>query len=510
MRSAVIAALACTVLCAQAPRAEEAAVKAHMAFLADDLLEGRGTGQRGGDLAVRYLETQLQALGLKPGNGSSYRQTVAVAGLRVDPRRSGLAFTGSHGTVTPEFGAELVFGPAAAQAELPVAAPLVFVGHGIFDPGLRDDYKGFDAKGKVLVMVVGERSGEPVGPLCCQPSNYYGRWTYKFEEARRRGAAGVLLIHTDGSAGYRWPVVLNSWTGERFQQAEAGGFGAFQGWLTESAARKVLAASGQDLAELRLRAEKPDFKPVTLGIQALGQVSSFVRRLEQSNVAGILPGTDPLLKEQVVIFSAHWDHFGIGPAPERAIYHGAIDNASGCAGVLAIAKAMAAQPSKRSLMFLFPCGEEQGLLGSGAYVKAPLWPLARTVLVVNLESLNFAGATRDIGLMGAVNPAVRALCEQAAKSLDLFISPAKADPAGLCFRADHFPFAKAGVQAVSPGFSLDGGWEYRGDKAAAQAKAAAFLERYHRPSDQMDPSWDLAGMMQQVQFCLELGRLAGH
>ena len=505
---ALLALVACTAP-AEAPRAQEGALRAHLAFLADDLLEGRGTGLRGGELAVRYLETQLQALGMRPAKAASYRQVVKLAGLRLEPGRSALTFTGTRDTLTPAFGAEIVFGAAAAQADLALDAPLVFVGHGILaGDGSRDDYKGLDAKGKVLVMLVGDRPLDTAAPLCCQPNNYYGRWTYKFEEARRRGAAGVLLLHTAPSAGYGWTVVRTGWAGERFQEAGEPALGAVQGWLSQDAAQRVFAAGGHDLQALVARAQRPDFVPVPLGVQVRGQVRTQVRLLEQANVAGILPGADPALRDELVIYSAHWDHFGKGAAPGSPTFNGAVDNASGCAGVLAVAQALAAHPPRRSVMFLFPCGEEQGLLGSGAYVKAPLWPLAKTRLDINLESLNFVGPTRDIGLLGPINAEVRALCERAAKAVGLVITPARPDPTGLCFRSDHFPFAKAGVQALSPGFSLDGVWDYLGDPKAAQALATAFLEKYHRPSDRYDPDWNLAGMMQQVQFALELGRLA--
>lgn len=511
MRLAVLTVLALApLLAAQPPQAQEAALRAHLAFLADDLLEGRGTGQRGGALAVRYLEAQLQALGLEPANGTSYRQTVRLAGLRVDPDQTALTFTGTR-SLTLALGTELVVGAGSARATLPVSAPLVFVGHGIFaQDGSRDDYKGFEAKGKILVMLVGDRPGETPGPPCCQAESYYGRWTYKFEEAQRRGAAGVLLIHTPDSAGYGWAVVQNGWRGERFQLAETGREGGLQGWLSLGAAQRLFAAGGRDLAELRRLAEGQDFRPVALGVQAQGQVRTVVRNLDQWNVAGVVRGSDPLLRDELVMFSAHWDHFGMGPGPHPAIFHGAVDNASGCGGVLAIAQALAAHPPKRSLMFFFPCGEEQGLLGSVAYVQAPLWPLAKTALVINLESLNFAGPTRDIGVMGLLNPALQGLCEEAGKRVALTLAPPKPDPAGLCFRADHYPFAKAGVQAVSPGFSLDGGWDFLGDKAATQARAAAFLGRYHQPTDAYDPAWDLRGMLQQIQFSLELGLLAGN
>ena len=506
MRSILCAVLTLSTLSAQAPPLDEGALRAHLAFLADDVLEGRGMGQRGGELAVRYLETQLQVLGLAPANGRSYRQPVRLTGTRLEASASGLAFQGPKGALAPVLGTDLVMGPAGAEPALAVDAPLVFVGHGIAAGG-RDDYKGLDARGKVLVMLVGDRKGATPMPLGCQPENYQGRWTYKFEEARRQGAAGVLLVHTDASAGYGWTVVRNSWTGERFQRAGSGQAGAFQGWITEAMAARLFASAGMDYRKTASAADALDFKPVLLPVRATGTLRSAVRTLEQWNVAGILPGTDSALREECVIYSAHWDHFGTGA--DGAIYHGAVDNGTGCAAVLALARALAHRPLPRSVMFLFPCAEEQGLLGSSAYVAAPLRPLAKTRLVINLESLNVVGPTRDIGLLGSGDPATRALCARAAQATGLVITPPKADPAGLCFRSDHYPFMAAGVPALSPGFSLDGGWDYLGDKAAAQKKAADFLNHYHRPSDRYDPAWNLDGLMQQVRFALELGRLAG-
>jgi Zn-dependent M28 family amino/carboxypeptidase len=515
MPSALPILLACSLLLGQVPQLDaqpsERVLRAQLSLLADDVFEGRGTGQRGGELAVRYLETQLQVLGLRPANGTSYRQTVNLSGIRLDQAASGLSFEGPQGVLVPGLGTELALGAAAAEALLTVDAPLVFVGHGIAAgnsalEGRRDDYKGLDVRGRILVMLVGDRRNGPPAPLCCEPENYYGRWTYKFEEARRQGAAGVLLVHTDRSAGYGWPVVRNSWTQERFQLSGSGQAGALQGWLTEATAQRLFALAGQDFRALAASADGLDFKPVSLNLRAKGTLRSTIRALDQWNVAGILPGTDPELRKDLVIFSAHWDHFGMGP--DGAIYSGAVDNASGCAAVLTLAQALVHQPLKRSVMFLFPCAEEQGLIGSAAYVAAPLWPLARTVLGINLESLNVVGPTRDIGLLGTNEPRLRALCAQAALGSGLVVMPAKADPSGLCFRTDHFPFAKVGVPALSPGFSLDGGWDYLGDKVAAQARAADFLNHYHRPSDRYDPAWNLAGLMQQVRFALELGRLA--
>ncbi len=508
LRSILNATLLSLTLAAQVPEVDETALRAHLAFLSDDVLEGRGTGQRGGELAVRYLETMLQAQGLLPANGGSYRQVVQLSGIRLDGARSGLTFEGPRGRLAPDLGTELALGAAAAETFLAVDAPLVFVGHGITAPdGGRDDYKGQDVRGHILVMLVGDRKGGPPMPLCCERENQEGRWTAKFEEARRRGAAGALLVHTDGSAGYGWSVVRNSWTQERFQVTGSGQSGALQGWITQATALRLFDLAGLDFRALATGADGLDFRPVPLSIRAKGALHSDVRSLVQWNVAGLLPGSDPVLKKELVIYSAHWDHFGRGA--DGAIYSGAVDNASGCAAVLALAQALGQRPLQRSVMFLFPCAEEQGLLGSSAYVAAPLWPLARTVLNINLESLNVVGPTRDIGLLGSKEPWLRRLCSQAAAASGLVITPEKADPSGLCFRSDHFPFMKAGVPALSAGFSLDGGWDYLGDKAAAQAKAADFLNHYHRPTDRYDPAWNLAGLLQQVRFALELGRLAG-
>ena len=507
MPSPLAALVLSSVLLAEAPAPEERVLRAHMAFLADDVLEGRGTGQRGGELAVRYLETQLQALGLAPAQGASFRQPVRLMGIRLQEGAPGLTFQGAQGALAPVPGTDIVLGAGAPEAVLTMDAPLVFVGHGITAPdGSRDDYKGQEVKGRILVMLVGDRRNGPPAPLCCEPENFYGRWTYKLEEARRRGAAGALLVHTDASAGYGWPVVRNSWSQERFQLAGSGHTRAVQGWLTEATAIRLFALAGQDFQALATGADGLDFRPVPLALRAKGVLHSAVRSLEQWNVAGLLPGTDPELRQELVIYSAHWDHFG--KSPDGAIYSGAVDNASGCAGVLA--QALVRQPLPRSVLFFFPCAEEQGLLGTSAYVATPLWPLKRTVLNINMESLNAVGPTRDIGLLGSNEPRLRALCAQAAAATGLVLTPTKADPSGLCFRSDHFPFAKAGVPALSPGFSLEGGWDYLGDKAAAQAKASAFFTHYHRPTDRYDPTWNLEGMLQQIRFALALGRLAAN
>ena len=494
-----------------APVVQEAPLRAHLAFLSSDLLEGRGTGQRGADLTVAYLETQAQAMGLKPGNGNSYRQSVQIAGVKTQPAASTLKLEAGGAALPLEFGKDWVFAPGDAQASHSFnSAELVFVGYGITAPDEQwNDYKDMDLKGKILVMMVNDPQ-----PTAEQPNRfngkgltYYGRWTYKFEEAQRQGAAGVLLIHTTPTASYGWSVIQNSWSGvERFQLA-AGVLGTqLQGWMTEDTARSLFKAGGQDLDTLRAAAERKDFKPVPLAARLNGEMKAAVRKIEQFNVAAVVPGTDPKLKAEVVIYSAHWDHLGNQPKDGDlgdAIFNGAIDNASGSAALLAMAQQAIKAPAKRSQMFLWVAAEEQGLLGSAAYAAAPLWPLDKTAANLNLDCLNFVGLTSDIGTDGSERTDLGKMAAVAAKSMGMHIAKAEPDLAGGYFRSDHFSFAKNGV----PAFSIESGREYLHDPVASKAKAKAYEDRYHQVSDEYDPSWDLSGMVQTAQYTLNLGRL---
>ena len=491
----------------------EAPLRAHLAFLADDLLEGRGTGQRGGDLTVRYLETQAAALGLKPVAGSSteggYRQKVEMVGQKTLPGSS-LRFEAGGRELATTFGREAVYGNANGRAETTISAPVLFVGYGIDAPEQDwNDFAGTDVKGKLLVAMVNDPQ-----PTAAEPDRFggksltwHGRWTYKFEEAVRQGAAGILLIHTTASASYPWSVPTNSFSHEQFHLAGAGN--ALQGWISEDFARTLFAAGGQDLDKLRAAAEVRGFKPVALNAGVHADVKSAVRTVTQYNVAGMVPGSDPKLKAEAVIYSAHWDHLGIDEhngKPDH-IWNGAIDNGSGTAALLAMAQAAVAHPARRTQIFLWPCAEEQGLLGALAYVRAPLWPLAKTAADLNLDSMNFVGRTRDIGVAGAERSSLYATAAQVAKTMGLGIAPPTPDLGGAYFRADHFMFAKAGVPAFNVGsavFSGDGKFAFEHEHGAAD-KMRAFTKDYHQVSDQYDPSWDLSGMVQQAQFTLNLG-----
>ena len=489
-----------------APAISKDALRAHLAFLSDDLLEGRGMGQRGGDLAVAYLEAQLRALGLKPANGTRFRQDVRLVGMTPRLDASRISF---HAGATPldlPLGRDVFIAPTGPRKASALDAPLVFVGHGVEGGhSHRHDFEGLDTRGKVLVMLMGERPDTSALESCCTPEHYFSRWTYKFEEGARRGAAAVLIVHTSASAGYDWRVATTGWTTERFALESNPENPTLGGLVSEEGARRLFAAAGLDFVEMVKRAETRDFRPVDMGIRAQGTVETSVRRLVQHNVAALLPGTDPVLAQECVIYSAHWDHFG--RRSDGRIYNGAVDNASGCAGALAIAQAAVQKPAPRSQLFLLLTGEETGLLGALAYVREPLVPLDRTVAVLNLESLNFLGRTRDIAALGAERSELGELARQTATALGMRFRPSGRDLPGLYFRADHFAFVRGGVPAISPGFSLNGGWDYIDAPAASQARAEAWLrDGYHQPTDRYDPSWKLDGMEQQVQFIFELGQ----
>ncbi|MDQ1812278.1 M28 family peptidase [Massilia sp. CCM 9210] len=492
------------------PTVAEAPLRAHLSFLADDMLEGRGTGQRGGELAVRYLETQAAAIGLLPGVGKVYRQSVNMVGTKT-LSTSAVSFDVGGKTMSPQLGKEIVFNNASGKSRVRFDAPVLFVGYGISaDDENWDDYKGVDVKGKLLIMMVNDPK-----PTAAEPDRfggksltYPGRWMYKYEEALRRGAAGVLLIHTTESASYPWSVPANGMSKEQFHLAGEGN--ALQGWLQEETARALFAAAGQDLDALRAKAEVRGFKAVDLKAHARVAVDSAIRPVEQFNVVGIVPGTDARLKEQAVIYSAHWDHLGIDSAEGKPdhIWNGAVDNASGSAALLAMAQVAVRQPARRTQIFLWPCAEEQGLIGSLGYVRDPVWPLAKTAADLNLDSMNFVGLTRDIGVAGAERSSLHASAAKVAKAMGLRLAPPIPDLGGAYFRADHFNFAKAGVPAFNVGsavFSGDGSFEFDHEHGASNAKMVGFKDHYHQVSDEYNPAWDLRGMVQQAQFTLNLG-----
>ena len=491
---------------------DEPTLRAHLRYLSDDLLEGRGTGTRGGLLAARYIAAQFESLGLEPAApGGSFLQSVELQGKTTDPA-SLLLFQGGKGeSLDLAFGRDFVAGSDLSQPTIPVTGDLVFVGYGIHAPEQGwDDYQGVDVQGKILVMLVNEPP-----PTAAEPSlfegtalTYYGRWTYKFEEAQRRGAAGVLLIHTSQSAGYGWEVVRNSWTGEQFSLATAQAEKALRlkGWIAEEPARRLLRLAGTDLDRLRQAASQRGFRPVSLTGRLVTTLQTEVRRVAAPNVVALFRGSDPTLRQQVVVYTAHWDHLGIRPdQPGDNIYNGAIDNASGVAGLIALARAYVALPvrPKRSILFLATTAEEQGLLGAEFYLQSPLVPLDQTIACLNLDSLNVLGSTTDVVPLGATYSTLDSLVTTVAREVNLTISPDESPEQGRFFRSDHFPFVKRGI----PSISLLAGQNVVGQTQewVAQQRAEIARTRYHQPGDEYSPQWDLSGLMQQVRFAFAVG-----
>lgn len=520
-----ISLLSITVLSQQrrpaGPRINEATVRAHVKFLSDDLLEGRGTGARGGELAAKYIAAQLQALGLKgAAPGDSFFQPVSLVGVKADPKTT-LLVTGQSGkeNLVLAFADDFVAFTGAQTENVDVNADLVFVGYGINAAEQRwNDYKGGpdDYRGKILVMLVNDPPATTEEPNLFggKALTYYGRWTYKYEEAARRGAAGVILLHTDQSAGYPWSVVRTSNGSWRFDiartQNDPTPFLKFRSWATDDASRKLMKLAGQDLDALRSRAASRDFQPVNLGLKAKLNLKSEVQRVLAPNVAGILSGSDPNLRDEFVVYSAHWDHLGIG-APNKAgdtIYNGALDNATGVAAVIAIAETLSklppAQRPRRSSLFLFPTAEEQGLLGAEWYSKHPLVPIEKTAGNVNLDSLNVLGPTNDFIPLGAERSTLKAVVEAVARERGMRVSPDARPEQGSFFRSDHFPFAKVGV----PSISLKEGNDYVGrPQGWGEEQFRAYnTAHYHQPSDELRDSWDFRGLIQEAEIAMAIGR----
>ena len=501
-----VALLALLALTQQIP-VDTAALDAHLRFLASDLLEGRAPATRGGRLASQYIAAQFQALGLEPaGANGSYFQPVALVGMTPEPALS----WGKPGQADSlAFREQFVAWAERPEADISAGGEVVFVGYGIRAPEWQwDDYKGADLQGKVLLMLVNDPGLVDSTVFLGKILTYYGRWTYKLEEAARQGAAGAILIHTTESATYPWEVVRGSWTVEQFKldQPQSPSL-AFAGWVTEGIARAALAKAGGgfNLDSLTRSAARRDFRPVATGVQATVRVHSALRRVNSENVVARLPGRDARRAAEAVLITSHWDHKGIGPAIRGdSIYNGAEDNASGIAATLGVARALTQLPRPaRSIVFVATTAEESGLLGSEGYVQHPLIPLGRTAAVLNLDVANVRGLTRDIGARGGDRSTLGRVFETAARAESLVVE-SEPDIRGSFFRSDHFPFARAGVPALSI---------YAGDDFVGRPKGwgeeqenVYNQERYHQPSDAYQPTFRYAGMAQQVRVVVRVAR----
>lgn len=518
-RRILIAALA---LCPAAPLQSQSAtpgikaaeIDGHLRFLSSDLLEGRAPATRGGRLTSEYIAAQLRGMGVEPGAGDSYFQSVPIDIVNANPASIRASASG-RAAATLRYPEDVVVWAGSATEQSAASGELVFVGYGTTAPEFRwDDFKGTDLKGKVLLVLVNDPpapAGEP-NLFGGRAMTYYGRWTYKFEEAERRGAAGMLIVHTTERAGYPWHTVVGSWAREqRALPRDSRGPAPIgvRGWITDTAAKALLMQAGLDLDDLRARAASRDFRPVATGINVDISFRNSVDHLRSDNVVGLVRGRDPRLKSEYVVMSTHWDHLGIGPVVNGdSIYNGALDNASGVADMLAVARAAAHGPKpRRSLLFVFVTAEESGLLGSEYFGLNPTVSADRIVANLNVDGGNLLGRARDLNVLGDTKSSLGALVADVAKPMGLRITPEDHPERGAFYRSDHFSFAKVGIPAVSIGEGSDfigrpGGWgEAQGEDYTSH--------RYHQPTDEYRPDFDLRGAVQLSELVLKVAlRLA--
>jgi len=486
-------------------------IDAHLRFLSSDLLEGRAPGTRGGRLAAEYIASELLAAGVEPGANGSWFQQVPID-LVATQAASIRAVASGKATATLRQPDDVVIWSGGTAEQSSARGELVFVGYGAVAPEYKwDDFKNVDVKGKVLLVLVNDPPAPPSEPSLFGgvAMTYYGRWTYKYEEAERRGAAGVLIVHQTERAGYPWHTVVGSNATEHRLLPRDPKLPAplgVRGWITDSAATALLKQAGLDLAALRAQAATREFHPVATGITMDLSVSSTVQHLQSENVVGVVRGRDPALSKQYVVLSAHWDHLGIGvPVNGDSIYNGADDNASGVADILAVARAAAAQPRpKRSLLFTFVTAEESGLLGSAFFAQSPTVPLTQIVANLNVDGGNILGRSRDLIVLGdnksSLGPQLAALI----KPDGMRLSPVDHPEAGYFYRSDHFSLAKAGVPAVSIGVGVD--YVGRPTGWGKQQNDDYTEHRYHQPSDEYRPDFDLRGAVQLSDIVLRFAR----
>jgi Zn-dependent M28 family amino/carboxypeptidase len=490
---------------------------AHIKTLSSDEFEGRGPGTKGEELAVNYLTEQFKKLGLKPGNpDGTYTQKVPLAGFTAQPTAS---FTAGAKTIHLEFPKDYVAVSRRYTPESKVEnSDLVFVGYGVVAPEYGwDDYKGLDVKGKTIVMLI----NDPAVPDPADPSKlddkmfkgkamtYYGRWTYKYEIATQKGAAAAIIIHETGPAGYPYEVVSGSWSRENFdiQKPDKNmNRVAVESWITTDRAKELFTATGQDFDALKKAAVTKDFKPVALTAKANFEVKNTLREINSANVVAKLEGSDATLKNEYVVYSAHWDHLGRDPKLQGdQIFNGALDNASGTASLLEIAKAFTKlpKPPKRSVLFLAVTAEEKGLLGAKYYAENPLYPLNKTLANINMDGVNQWGRTKDVTMVGDDNSTLIDLLRETAKEQGRVVNPDPEPEKGFYYRSDHFEFAKVGVPALYP----DSGIDYAGkDAAYSKQKRDEYTSKdYHKISDEIKPDWDLSGAVEDAQLLTTIG-----
>ena len=483
-------------------------IRWHVRFLSHDLLEGRGTGQRGGDLAAEYIATQFAEYGLKPaGDHGTYMQKVPLVGITTLPDTTFSLVPKRGETMNLKPLDEYVAYDQTQQLISDVDAEIVFVGYGISAPEYGwDDYKGADVRGKVLLMLVNEPPSDDPKFFKGKALTYYGRWTYKYEEAARRGAVGVILVHQTEMASYPWEVVRNSNSGEKSALKVEGPALKVASWIHFDVASRLASASGMNLDKMMRDAQSRDFRMVKMGARLKAHMVSKIRNFESNNVLAVLPGSDRKVAEEAVMYTAHYDHFGIRPEmPGDNIFNGAQDNATGCGILLELARAFGASAAKprRSILFAAVTAEEQGLLGSEYLGKHPPFAAGKISLDLNFDDVKPLGAPEEVEVSGAERTSFYPSVEATAKEFRLAIRPDARPEAGHFYRSDHFSLARVGI----PSFSINEGMKFKGHPESwGLEKEREYVEKhYHQPSDEYHPEMDFVGDSAMARFGFALG-----
>jgi Zn-dependent M28 family amino/carboxypeptidase len=488
--------------------AEELA--AHVEILSADSFEGRGPSSVGEERTIAYLQQQFEAIGLEPGNGDSYMQEVPLVSITARPNAR-LTVRGNGRTTRWDYASDFMAWTTRVVPQSSInSSEMVFVGYGIVAPEYGwNDYADLDVTGKTVVILVNDPgfATKDSALFGGNTMTYYGRWTYKYEEAARQGAAAAFVIHETEAAGYPWDVVESSWSGPQFDLVrEDNNMSrvAVEGWFTLDAAREIFGQAGLDHDSLAQLASSADFEAVPMPLTASVALRNTVRRSTSNNVLGVLPGSERA--DEYVVYMAHWDHLGKDTSLEGdQIYNGALDNATGTAGLLELARAFASLeiPPKRSIMFLAVTAEEQGLLGSAHYATNPTVPLVRTVAAINMDGLNIHGPMNDVTVIGLGNSELDDYLESAAQRQGRRLRPDPEAEKGFYFRSDHFNFAKEGVPALYTDQGVD--HVEHGEAWTMERRAEYTAENYHKPSDEYDPSWDLSGAVDDLRLMFRVG-----
>lgn len=486
----------------------DSAFAKHIAVLASDDFEGRKPFTAGETKTINYLKGEFEKLGLKPGNGNSYFQEVPMVDIKSTPAGA-MAIKGATGSLNLKYLDDFVAATRHVTNQVKVEnSEMVFAGYGIVAPEYKwNDYEGLDVKGKTVVVMVNDPGFSDTTLFKGKTMTYYGRWTYKFEEAARQGATGIIIIHDTAPASYPWSVVRSGWSKSKLYLAAKDNNSSralMEGWVTQEMAKNLFKLAGKS-EDLMKQAGKPGFKPVDLGLKVSLTISNTIKRSVSNNVVAVLPGTKRA--DEYLIYSGHWDHLGKGEAINGdSIYNGAVDNATGTAALLLLADAFkkAKHQPERSILFIALTGEEQGLLGSEYYASHPLVPVNKTVADINIDAMEASGMTKDIVVVGYGQSELEDYLAEAAKKQGRVVAKDPNPSAGSYFRSDHFNFAKVGIPALYTGNGIN---NVQHGEAWGKAQQEDYTKnRYHAPADNFEPAkWDFSGMVADLRLLFDVG-----